>query len=160
MKNGDEAAPFAIRRASPGEAGRLLESARRAYSPYIAAIGREPAPMNADYQAHIDNGEAYVLEAEDGICGFVICYPEETAWHVDTIAVEPRFQGRGWGTALVEFAEKLALQGGFATVALYTNESMVDNIAYYKWLGYRETGRRLDRGYRRVFFEKPLGTGG
>ncbi len=33
---------------------------------------------------------------------------------------------------------------------------MVENIAFYRRLGYVETGRKRDRGYDRVFFRKTL----
>jgi hypothetical protein len=42
-------------------------------------------------------------------------------------------------------------------VTLYTNEAMVENRRLYARLGYAETGRRVEDGYRRVFFRKRLG---
>jgi hypothetical protein len=34
---------------------------------------------------------------------------------------------------------------------------MTENLAYYPRLGFRETDRREEDGYRRVFFEKRVG---
>jgi hypothetical protein len=39
---------------------------------------------------------------------------------------------------------------------LYTNEVMTENQAIYAHLGYRETARRTEDGYHRVFMEKEL----
>jgi hypothetical protein len=40
---------------------------------------------------------------------------------------------------------------------LFTNEVMTENQAIYARLGYRETGRRTEDGYQRVYMEKDLG---
>ena len=39
---------------------------------------------------------------------------------------------------------------------LCTNEAMTENLVYYPRHGYRETGRAIEDGYRRVFFSKSL----
>jgi ribosomal protein S18 acetylase RimI-like enzyme len=41
-------------------------------------------------------------------------------------------------------------------VRLYTNEVMVENLAFYQRLGFVEVERRMDEGYRRVFLRKSL----
>ena len=46
-----------------------------------------------------------------------------------------------------------------AAVTLYTNEAMVENLQLYPRLGYVETGRGVEEGYRRVYFEKRLDAG-
>ncbi len=45
---------------------------------------------------------------------------------------------------------------GLPEVSLYTNEAMVENLRLYPRLGFVETGRRVEDGYRRVFFRKSL----
>jgi hypothetical protein len=37
-----------------------------------------------------------------------------------------------------------------------THEAMTENQAIYARLGYVETGRRSEDGYRRIYMEKPL----
>ena len=39
---------------------------------------------------------------------------------------------------------------------LYTHESMTENIGLYEYLGYIETDRRTEKGYRRVYMRKNL----
>ncbi len=41
-------------------------------------------------------------------------------------------------------------------LTLYTHEVMTENQAIYAHLGYRETGRRTENGYHRVFMHKEL----
>lgn len=51
-----------IRPAVPTDADILVALAREAYSVYISRIGREPAPMTADYVAAIATGSVWVAE--------------------------------------------------------------------------------------------------
>ncbi len=45
---------------------------------------------------------------------------------------------------------------GFAHLDLYTHEAMTENIELYRKLGYVETERRMEKGYRRVYMRKTL----
>ena len=74
----------------------------------------------------------------------------------DLPAIRPSAQGAGLGRRLLEFAEEQARQRGLARLDLYTNEVMTENQAIYARLGYRETGRRTEDGYQRVYMEKDL----
>ena len=75
---------------------------------------------------------------------------------IENVAVSPAAQGTGLGRELMDFAERQARARGLRRLALYTNEVMVENLAIYARLGYRETARRTEDGYRRVFMEKLL----
>ena len=41
-------------------------------------------------------------------------------------------------------------------VTLYTNEVMLENLAFYARHGYAETHRSEQDGFRRVFLRKPV----
>jgi ribosomal protein S18 acetylase RimI-like enzyme len=82
--------------------------------------------------------------------------PAEDHLFVDNVAVAPGQQGRGLGRELVAFAEEKAAEHGLPEVRLYTNEKMHENLDIYARLGFEETGRGLDGGYRRVFMRKRL----
>ena len=41
-------------------------------------------------------------------------------------------------------------------VRLYTNEAMTENLTFYPRHGYRETGRAVEHGFRRVYFSKAI----
>ena len=56
----------------------------------------------------------------------------------------------------MDFAEAKAREYGYTEIHLYTNEVMHQNVGLYKSLGYEETARRLDSGFRRVFMKKTL----
>jgi ribosomal protein S18 acetylase RimI-like enzyme len=147
----------AIRQATIRDTEAVRECVREAYSKYVERIGREPAPMLVDYEAAIVAGEAWVLVDGDETTGVLVMRPENGHLFVETVAVRPGRQGSGLGRKLMAFAEQAATSRGLDEIRLYTNEKMVENLPFYRGLGFEETGRKLDEGYRRVFMKKRLG---
>jgi ribosomal protein S18 acetylase RimI-like enzyme len=147
-----------IRPAESGDATAVRDLVRAAYSKYVERIGKEPAPMLEDYAALIRAGEVWVSagEAGGGVLGVLVMRPAEDHLFVGNVAVALDHQGEGLGRELVTFAEERAAAYGLPEVRLYTNELMHENLAVYARLGFEETGRGLDGGYRRVFMRKRL----
>ncbi len=138
------------------EAG-IRECAESAYARYVAAIGRKPAPMVADFAAQIAAGEVYVATDEhNALQGFIVFFPQEGHMLLENVAVQPWASGRGIGKALIQFCEDEARRLGLDAVHLYTNEKMTANLSIYPKLGYVEVDRRSEDGFNRVFFEKHL----
>lgn len=146
-----------IRPARPDEAFWVRALVRRAYALYIPRMGKEPAPMLADYGALIASGQVYVLEENGEAVALIVIYPKDDALFIENIAVDPVAQGKGHGRALLAFAEAEARRLGLKALRLYTNAAMTENLAFYPGRGFRETERREEDGYKRVFFEKPVG---
>lgn len=146
----------AIRSARPDEAQALRSLVRAAYAHYVPRLGREPAPMTDDYAARIAAGQAWVLEAEGMPIGALVLEDTAEGLLIDNIAVAAAARGTGQGRRLMDFAEEEARRRGHARIWLYTNEKMLENIALYTRLGYRETHRAEQHGHRRVYMEKPL----
>ena len=130
--------------------------AERAYARYVLRMGRKPAPMVADFAGHVERGEAWVVEEQGRVRGFVIQFVREGGWFVENLAVDPTCQGQGHGRRLVAFAEAEAKARGLGRVFLYTNEKMTENLDFYARLGYAETARVTEHGFRRVYMEKRL----
>lgn len=145
-----------IRLAREGEAETLRQLVRAAYAHYVPRLGREPAPMTDDYAARIAAGQAWLLEAEGRPFGALVLEDTEEGLLIDNIAIAAEARGTGQGRRLMAFAEEEARLRGHARVWLYTNEKMIENIALYTRLGYRETHRAEQHGHRRVFMEKPI----
>lgn len=147
-----------IRPATAADETAIRACATAAYSKYIAAIGRKPAPMTADYTAHIARGEVHVAVDDAGaLLGFIVFFSEGKSMQLENVAVQPEAAGQGIGKGLVKLCEDEARRRGHAVVKLYTNEKMTENISLYPRLGYKETGRRSEHGFDRVFFEKAVG---
>lgn len=113
--------------------------------------------MLDDYAARLAEGRVFVLEDETGIIGLTVFFPEPGGFVLDNVAISPEAQGKGHGRALIAFAEDAARKAGSPTIRLYTNEVMTWNIALYTRLGFVETHRSEEKGYRRVFMTKALG---
>jgi GNAT superfamily N-acetyltransferase len=112
--------------------------------------------MTADYARDIAAGRVWVRTCNHGVAGVVVVRVAAEHLLVENVAVDPQWQGRGLGAALLDFAESYALSQGMTTICLYTNELMTENLAYYPRRGFVETGRRTEDGFRRVFFAKVL----
>ena len=134
----------------------MRELVQAAYQPYVELIGREPAPMSADYGRIAESGHAWVAEQDDHVVGLLVVEPAEDHLLLENVAVAPQAQGHGVGGRLLRLADEQALTHGLREVRLYTNEAMVDNLTYYARRGYQETHRSVQNGFRRVFFTKVL----
>jgi N-acetylglutamate synthase-like GNAT family acetyltransferase len=145
-----------IRRATAADLTEIQRLITDAYTKYIERIGRRPAPMTADYAVALEHSRVWVLECGDAIVGALVT--EDRADHLllETVAVAPGAQGKGYGRLLLERAECDAVELGLTEVRLYTNEAMTENLSYYPRHGYRETGRALQDGFRRVYFSKTV----
>ncbi len=142
--------------ADPADAPALARIADAAYALYVPRMGRRPAPMDADFPVHIRHGEVMVARDGDTPRGFIIFYGHGEVLHVANVAVDPAMQGHGIGPRLLAWAEAEAARRGLTGVELYTNIHMTENLRLYPRLGYRETGRRREDGFDRVFFLKQI----
>jgi N-acetylglutamate synthase-like GNAT family acetyltransferase len=146
----------AIRLADAADHAPIVALVHEAYAVYVPRIGRPPAPMLEDYGALIAEGRVHVLEDETGIAGIVVLIPEAHTMLLDNVAVKVAAQGRGYGHTLIAFAEATERAADYATIRLFTNERMTENLARYPRLGYVETHRNEEDGLRRVYFSKQL----
>ncbi len=144
----------AIRQANEADLPAIEEIITAAYSKYLARMDRPPAPMLRDYAPAVEQGAVWV--AGTPIAGLISLSPADDSLLVENLAVHPAAQGTGLGRVLMDFAEWQARKLRLPRLALYTNEVMTENQAIYAHLGYRETARRSEDGYQRVFMEKEL----
>lgn len=146
-----------IRQAGSGDESGVRDCAVAAYQPYVAAIGRRPAPMEADFAALIAAGQVHVAADRSGrVLGFIVFYSASDGMLLENVAVAPEAAGQGIGARLIAFCEAEARRIGAAAVRLYTNAKMVENLSIYPHLGYAQTGRVHEDGFDRVYFEKRL----
>lgn len=146
-----------IRRATAADLTEIQRLISDAYTKYIERIGRPPAPMTADYAVALEHSRVWVLESGDTIIGALVTEDRGDHLLLETIAVAPGAQGSGYGRLLLDRAECDAAELGLTEVWLYTNEAMTENLTFYPRHGYRETGRALQDGFRRVYFSKTVG---
>ena len=138
-----------LRLAVPADVSEVAALVDRAHTGYIVRIGRKPAPMLDDYAALIADGLVRVLCRDGRICGVLVLIENDDHLLLDNVAVAPEAQGLGIGRRLVEAAEEVAGNLGYATVRLYTHETMAENFALYEHLGFTVTHRPTERGLYR-----------
>jgi N-acetylglutamate synthase-like GNAT family acetyltransferase len=147
---------FSIRPAGPSDAGSMQEVASEAYQRYVNRIGRRPRPMTANYDRIAESGHAWVAEEDGRIVGLLVLQPADDHMLLENVAVAPHAQGLGVGARLLQVAEEQARAHDLPEVRLYTNDAMVENLAYYPRRGYQQRHRTTQDGFRRVFFRKLL----
>ena len=167
-----------IRKATRGDAEICAAIAAAAYADYVLLMGQRPAPMLADYAAHIAGDIVFVVEdtvAETkndgakcdafgrdafgrdafGVVGFAIIVKKGDDYWLENVAVSPLAAGKGLGRHIMGFVEGY-LRPLCDRYQLYTNIKMERNIGWYHALGFTETFRGEVDGYHRVYFEKEL----
>lgn len=146
-----------IRPAHQSDADGIAALVAEAYTPYIARIGKKPAPMLDDYRQVVIDTPTFVLTEGTDIVGVLVMEQEGDELLLINIAVLPRARGKGFGKLLMAFCEEYARQAGCEAIRLYTHELMTENIGIYKKLGYQEIRRATENGFARVFMRKVLG---
>jgi ribosomal protein S18 acetylase RimI-like enzyme len=142
--------PLDIRPARAEDVAAIRAVAQAAFAPYLAAIGRAPAPMVADFAAQVAAG--LVTVAGLPVAGYIVAWPRDGVLYVDNLAVRPEAQGTGLGARLLNHAEAMARVRGLEAVELYTNAAMSAALRFYPARGYVETDRRREAGFERVYF--------
>jgi N-acetylglutamate synthase-like GNAT family acetyltransferase len=147
---------MSVREAVATDIAAISALVAAAFTPYVARIGREPAPMTVDFAAAVRAGHTWVARRGDELVGMLFLEPAEDHLLIDTIAVANNARGLGIGATLLDVAEAEARRLGLAQVRLYTNEAMTENLAYYPKRGFRETHRARTDDFDRVYFAKTV----
>ena len=136
-------APVKFRRTNPVDKEMIQRISADAYIPaYMAALGTIPKPATDDYGPRIEKGEVWVLEVEDEPTGIAVLEERPDHLLVYSIAVKPDAQRKGYGIALLNFADQQAIGLGLREVRLYTNERMEANLPLYRRHGFVEVSKR------------------
>jgi len=142
-------APADLTRARPEDAPALKALAERAYAHYIPVINAIPAPMLADYAASVRDHEVWTIRSERALCASLVLIEGANHLLIESVAVDPGNQGKGYGRLLLDWSRRRAVLLGHDELRLYTNVLMSGNRAWYKRAGFSET-REEQRGDKRV----------
>jgi hypothetical protein len=110
---------------------------RAAFDVYVARIGRQPAPMTADYRAAVASSRVWVVDADGEVAGVAV-----NEVHDDHL--------------LLARAEADARELGLSEIRLVTNQAMTETQTLYPRHGYTERARGRQDGYDRVFYAKSV----
>lgn len=109
------------------------------------------ARMDADCLASQPGMVLLATDAETGpgLVGCLFARPRGGALYLGKIAVEPAYQGRGAGRALVDAAEAVARREGIAALELQTRIELVENHAAFTAMGFEKTAETAHPGFDR-----------
>jgi len=125
-----------MRIAAMSDAEAVTALTRMAYARWVPVIGREPLPMKADHAAFIKEHRVDLLFCGAELAALIETIQRKEDILIENVAVDPRFQQRGYGRRMVAHAEQLAVQAGLAIVRLYTNSLFEVNLRLYASWGY------------------------
>ena len=124
-----------IRASRPDETGRLFEIWQAA----VAATHDFLAPDHLEMitgivrEQYLPNAEFWVATDEaDRPLGFI----GMSGANVDSLFIDPEYQGRGIGRALMDHARALT-----PALSVDVNEQNAAAVAFYRRLGFRQVGR-------------------
>ena len=140
-----------IRRATANDVTRIGAIARAAYSKYVPRIGREPAPMSADFATAVVADHVVVIETAGIVDGYMNAWPELDAYFIENIAVAPARQHQGLGRKLIDHAAAEARRHNLSAIRLYTNAAMTESLSMYAHIGFVETHRATEKEFDRVY---------
>ena len=138
---------LAFRSAAPCDAAAIRALVRAAYAKWVPVLGREPRPMQADYEAAVREHDFDIAERDGAMIALIETMLRDDHLWIENIAVAPVAQGQGLGTLLLERTEAHARAAGRQELRLLTNGRMAANIALYRRVGFS-----LDK-------EEPFGDG-
>jgi ribosomal protein S18 acetylase RimI-like enzyme len=144
-----------LRRAAAADAAAVRALTRAAYAKWVPLIGREPKPMQADYERAVAEHRIDLALLNGEIAGLIETIDRPDHLLIENVAVAPAFQGRGLGRRLMAHAEHLARELGRAEIRLYTNARFAENIALYLRLGYRIDREEQSPYGAAVYMSKP-----
>jgi ribosomal protein S18 acetylase RimI-like enzyme len=146
-----------LRRAAAADAAAARALTRAAYAKWVPLIGREPKPMQADYERAVREHRIDLALLGGALAGLIETIAERDHLLIENVAVAPAFQGRGLGRRLMAHAEQLAAEQRRAEIRLYTNARFEANVALYRRLGYRIDREEESALGLTVYMSKRLG---
>ena len=106
-----------IRPAVAADAAGIRELTRAAYAKWVTLIGREPLPMQADYEQALREHEIDLLTIGGDLAGLIETILHRDHLWIENVAVAPERQGRGYGRLLLAHAERRATEASAAKSA-------------------------------------------
>ena len=125
-----------IRSAVLEDAARIRYLTRAAYAKWVTLIGREPLPMQADYERAVVEHTIDVLIVDGALAGLVETIVRPDHLWIENVAVAPGQQGRGFGRLLLAHAEQRATHAGRQEIRVLTNQVFAANLELYARRGY------------------------
>lgn len=146
-----------FRRAGKNDAAAVRQLTRDVYAKWVPMIGREPMPMQADYEKAVAEHWVDLVECGDALIALIEMIPQSDHLYVENIAVLEAHQGQGLARRLLDHAADLARASRLPEIRLLTNKAFAANISFYEHLGFENYQEiPFSGGGTTVYFRKPV----
>lgn len=145
-----------IRAAKYSDLHQIRYLAQTSFAPYAVRSTFRAEPFSADPRELVAQRKISVFLRENAVRGFICYHIDGPDVHIESLAVGPKYRRRGVGRMLLDHADRRGLRAGCRRAILYTNAQMFENYSYYLAKGFRETERRFEEGYERIYLERYL----
>lgn len=145
-----------IRPAVLEDAAGIRALTRAAYAKWVPLIGREPLPMQADYERAVVEHTIDLLNVDGALAGLIETMLQPDHLWIENIAVAPEQQGRGFGRLLLDHAERRAVRCQRTRIRLLTNQAFAANLELYAKRGYCVDRTEPFRGGTTVHMSKRI----
>ena len=120
--------------------------------------------MMSDYFNNSDSKDIWFTYEQDEPVAIAYCAPEkmtEGTWNLYLIAVHPEHQGKGYGTSMMNYIERLLADRGERILLVETSglDSFKKTRSFYRHCGYEEEARIREfyqTGEDKIVFRKSL----
>jgi ribosomal protein S18 acetylase RimI-like enzyme len=146
-----------LRPATHDDVSAIAALVHAAYEKWVAIIGREPMPMQVDYEEAVREHMIDLLFDGDELVGLIetILHPDHL--FIENVAVAPARQHEGFGRHLMAHAEGKARGFHLFSLRLVTNAAFASNVQLYRDIGYRLEREEDFLGGTAVHMHKALG---
>lgn len=124
--------------------------------PYHLLLLADPNKEFVD--KYLKDGKCFVAKNKDKetVGVYVLITVSKGVWEIKNIAVDPKFQGQGYGKALILDAIKRAKKSGAKKIEIGTGNSSIHQLSLYQKCGFRIVGIDKEffvKNYREPIFE-------
>lgn len=145
-----------LRRATEKDAEAVRLLTRAAYAKWVPLIGREPLPMQADYDSAVTEHLVDLLEIDGRLAGLIEMIPEPEWLLIENLAVAPAFQRCGYSRVLIDRGQAMASALQLKGLRLFTNKLFGSNVDLYLRHGFAVDREEPFMGGVTVHMSKPL----
>jgi ribosomal protein S18 acetylase RimI-like enzyme len=92
-------------------------------------------------RSYLQDGDLYAVVSDREVIGAVLLIPQDDGLEIKNIALIEAYRGRGLGRVTIEAVATIARRSGVRRVTVGTSDNSPGTIAFYRRVGFRDTGR-------------------